>query len=55
VPRRPHPYFGQIKHEAQACPPKSGEGRVQAPEVMPEDEPGVLWQAFREPPPSAVD
>jgi len=46
--RRPHPYFGKLDRLAVAslAVPRGRRGR--APLVSPDEEPGVLWERFRE-------
>jgi hypothetical protein len=45
--RRSHPYFGQINRleAGRIALPRDTRGR--APRLTPDEEPGVLWDAFR--------
>ena len=45
--RRPHPYFGQINRLEAGRIPVRRDRRRQAPRLTPDEEPGVLWDAFR--------
>lgn len=45
--RRPHPYFGQLNRLGEACGAVPTGGRGLAPLMAPEDQQGVLWNAFR--------
>ena len=46
--RRSHPYFGQINRLAAAPVVAPGKKRARPPQMTPDEEPGVLWQAIRE-------
>jgi len=45
--RKSHPYFGQLNRLEEACGAVPMGGGGHAPEMAPEDQPGVLWNAFR--------
>ena len=47
--RRPHPYYGQLNRLEEAPKAAPGKGRRKAPAASPGTEPGILWDAFREP------
>jgi hypothetical protein len=52
VSRHPHPYFSQVRRpEAGSSLPRRANART--PLVKPKDEPGVLWEAFRDKTPPA--
>ena len=46
--RHPHPYFSQINRRAEAGLARPRHANARTPLVKPKDEPGVLWEAFRE-------
>ena len=46
--RRPHPYFGQLQRGEEAKKLESGRRAASEPLVKARDEPGILWDAFRE-------
>ena len=46
--RRSHPYFGQINRLAAQPVATPGKKRARAPQMTPDEEPGVLWQAIRD-------
>lgn len=46
--RRSHPYFGQLNRLEQVRAVTSGGAGGRAPRMTPDEEQGVLWQAFRE-------
>ena len=48
--RRGHPYFSQVKRRLEAPLPAPRHANARTPLVKPKDEPGVLWEAFRDPP-----
>ena len=45
--RRSHPYFGQLNRIEQAGDSASGGSNGSAPPMTPDEQKGVLWQAFR--------
>ena len=51
--RRTHPYFSQVDRRSQAAVSAQRQVNARAPLAKPKDEPGVLWDAFREPQPPA--
>lgn len=51
VSRRGHPYFSQLNRRAEASTPAPRGINARTPLAKPNDEPGVLWDAFRETPP----
>lgn len=46
--RHPHPYFSQVKRRLEATVPGQRPANSRTPLAKPKDEPGVLWDAFRE-------
>jgi len=46
--RRSHPYFRQLNRLAAAPVATPGKKGGRAPQMTPDEEPGVLWQAIRE-------
>ena len=50
--RRGHPYFSQINRRTAALIPGPRRANTRTPLVKPKDEPGVLWDAFRDKHPS---
>lgn len=48
--RRGHPYFSQINRRSAAYMPGPSRANIRTPLAKPKDEPGVLWDAFREDP-----
>jgi len=53
--RRPHPYFGRINRLEETGPTGSGPARGRAPRMSPQQEAGILWEAFRSSAPGASD
>ena len=52
MPRRPHPYFGRLNRHEEVAKPKPGSRNACEPSIRPRDEPGILWDAFRDEPPN---
>jgi len=55
VTRRRHPYFGRLNRRSEIGKPGPRQVNARTPLTKPKDEPGVLWEAFRDLPPSSVD
>ena len=49
--RRSLPGFSQLGRRFEAGPPLPRSHNAGTPLAKPKDQPGVLWDAFREPPP----
>jgi hypothetical protein len=49
VSRKPHPYFGYKNRLEGVYKPPSGRSSVYEPLFRPENEPGMLWDVFRDP------
>jgi hypothetical protein len=45
--RRPHPYFGLINRLEEAGKAGTGQADRRLPRLTPQQEAGVLWEAFR--------
>lgn len=48
--RRSHPYFGRLNRRSEALKPGPRAPNARTPLTKPKDEPGVLWEAFRDGP-----
>jgi len=46
--RRPHPYFGRLNRREVLKKLEPGQRSASEPLVKPRDEPGVLWESFRD-------
>jgi len=46
--RRSHPYFGRINRREATRKLDPGQRTACEPLVKPRDEPGILWDAFRD-------
>jgi len=46
--RRPHPYFGRLNNREDVRKPEPRQRNVCEPLVTPRDQPGILWDPFRE-------
>jgi hypothetical protein len=46
--RRPHPYFSRLDRREQERKREPGQRSACEPLIKPRDEPGILWQSFRE-------
>ncbi len=46
--RRPHPYFGRINRGEEVRKLEPGQRNACEPLAKPRDEPGILWDAFRD-------
>jgi hypothetical protein len=46
--RRHHPYFGRLNRREELRKLEQGQRSAAEPLVKPRDEPGILWDAFRE-------
>jgi hypothetical protein len=55
VTRRRHPYFGRLNRRSEAGKPGPRQANARTPLTKPKDEPGVLWEAFRDLPPPPAD
>jgi hypothetical protein len=51
--RRAHPYFSQVSRRPDAAASEKRRSNARAPLASANDEPGVLWQAFRDDHPAA--
>ena len=48
VSRHPHPYFSQVNRRPEGGIPGPRRANPRTPLAKPKDEPGVLWEPFRE-------
>jgi hypothetical protein len=48
VSRHPHPYFSQLNRRLDSATPGPRRANTRTPLAKPKDEPGVLWEAFRQ-------
>lgn len=48
--RRGQSYFSQVNRRLEPGAPVARRTNTRTPLAKPKDEPGVLWEAFREPP-----
>ena len=45
--RRPHPYFGRLNRLEEAGMAGAAQAHGRAPKMTPQQEAGILWEAFR--------
>lgn len=46
--RHPHPYFSRVNRHLEAGLARPRRTNTRTPLAKPKDQPGVLWDAFRE-------